>query len=207
MAKVRPNGSSFQILSIFCRGAPKMRNFRDHWRKSPKYISPGQNFENLTHLKRIEPMFWSHAGQKDWFVIFGRGAPKMSKKSWRETTGVKVRSKILSSGQNCLFWPSGTMCQRGTLQSAECHSCTLVAECHPGTSDSLRKFTPVVRKVSSQDFLSILGASQPKITNRSFWPSCDQTVLLTGVRPKSTFALFDRCVTRKGLKNPRLMTG
>ncbi len=54
-------------------------------------------------VKRTEPWFWSHAGQKhhmverrqkDRFVIFGRGAPKISKKSWRETfgtIGVKVR--------------------------------------------------------------------------------------------------------------------
>ncbi len=50
-------------------------------------------------------MYWSHAGQKDRFVIFGRGALKMAKKSWREAIGVKVRSEILSSGQNFLFWP------------------------------------------------------------------------------------------------------
>ncbi len=60
------------------------------------------------------------------------------------------------------------MCRGGTLQSAECHPCTLVSECHPGTSDSLRNFTPVVHKVSSQDFLRILGNPQPKITNRFF---------------------------------------
>ncbi len=107
-----------------------------------------------------------------------------------ETTGVKVRSEILSPGQNFLFWPSGTMCRCDTLQSAECHPCTLVAECLPGTSDSLRNFTPVVRKVSPQDFLPVLGAPQPKIMNRSFWLSCDQMVLLTGVRRKPGFGHF-----------------
>ncbi len=36
---------------------------------------------------------WSHNDQKDRFVIFSRGAPKMGKKCWRETfgsIGVKV---------------------------------------------------------------------------------------------------------------------
>ncbi len=84
------------------------------------------------------------------------------------------------------------MCRDGTLQSAKCHPCTLVAECHHGTSDSLRNFTPVVRKVSPQDFLSVLGAPRPKITNRSFWPSCDQMVLLaSGVQPKPGFGHFE----------------
>ncbi len=32
-------------------------------------------------------------------------------------------------------------------------------------------------------------------------------MLSTGVRPKSIFGFFDRCATRKGLKNPRLMAG
>ncbi len=54
------------------------------------------------------------------------------------------------------------------MNSAECHPCTLVAEFHPATSDSLRNFTSVVRKVSPQDFLPVLGTSRPKITNRSF---------------------------------------
>ncbi len=40
--------------------------------------------------------------------------------------------------------------------------------------ERLRTFTPVVPKVSLQDFLPILGAPRPKITNRSFRPSCDQ---------------------------------
>ncbi len=46
--------------------------------------------------QKAEPRFWSHAGQKDRFVIFGRGAPKTGKKSWGETlrtTGVKFRSE------------------------------------------------------------------------------------------------------------------
>ncbi len=52
----------------------------------------------------------------------------------------------------------------------------MVADCHPDTSDSLRNFTPVVREVSPQDFLPILGAPRPKITNRSFRPACDQNL-------------------------------
>ncbi len=45
---------------------------------------------------KAEPRFWSHAGQKDRFVIFGRGAPKTGKHFWGETlrnTGVKFRSE------------------------------------------------------------------------------------------------------------------
>ncbi len=34
-------------------------------------------------------------------------------------------------------------------------------------------FTPMVPKVSLQDFLLILGAPRPKISNWSFWPLCD----------------------------------
>ncbi len=71
--------------------------------------------------------------------------------------------------------------------------------------ERLRTFTPIVPKVSLLDFLPPFGAPWPEITNRSFWPSCDQMVLLTDVRPESMFSLFDRCTTRKGLKNPRLM--
>ncbi len=82
------------------------------------------------------------------------------------------------------------MCHGGTLQSTECHPCTLVAECRPGTSDSLRNFMSVVCKVSSQDFLPFLGAPRPKISNRSFWSACDQMVLLTGVWPKPGFGPF-----------------
>ncbi len=157
------------------------------------------------------------------------------------------------------------MCRGSTLQSAECHPCTLVAECHHGTSDAPRNFMPVVRKVSRQEFLPILGAPQlkitnrvfltvvrpngafdrratkacfwsfwgatmsqifeiltcrdstfmpmvpkgalqdflplfgapwPEITNRSFWPSCDQMVLFTSVRPKCMFGLFDHHATK-----------
>ncbi len=100
----------------------------------------------------------------------------------------------------------------------------------PGESISLQNFTSVVTKVSLQNFLPILATPRPKITNWSFWPSCDQIVLLTVVRPKSMFVfltvvgpgkdrafdrcatkiyvpLFDHCATRKGLKNPQLMAG
>ncbi len=84
-------------------------------------------------------------------------------------------------------------CRDGTLHSAECH---------PGASHqidqnrkfwpreriSLQTFTPIV---SLQDFLHILSAPWPKITNRSFWPSCDQFLLLIGVRLKTVFGPFE----------------
>ncbi len=69
--------------------------------------------------------------------------------------------------------------------SVECHPCTLVAECLPGTSDSLWNFTLVVRKVSPQDFLLILGTPIQKLriglfdhraTKWCFWPTCDQNL-------------------------------
>ncbi len=68
--------------------------------------------------------------------------------------------------------------------------------------ERLWSFTPMAPKVSFQDFLPLFGGPRPEIMNRSFWPACDQMVLLTGVRPKSMFSLFDCCATRKGLKNP-----
>ncbi len=40
-------------------------------------------------------------------------------------------------------------------------------------------------------FYPFWAASQPKITNRSFWPSCDQMVLLICVRPKPGFGRFE----------------
>ncbi len=48
----------------------------------------------------------------------------------------------------------------------------------------------MVPKVSLQDFLLILGAPQPKIIISSFWPPCDQMMLLTGVRQKPVFSPF-----------------
>ncbi len=73
--------------------------------------------------------------------------------------------------------------------------------------ERLRSFMPIVLKVSLQYSLPILGAPWLKITNRSFWPSWDQMVLLTGARPKSMVGVFDRYATRKGLKNLLLMAG
>ncbi len=52
-------------------------------------------FPGHTTGKKTEHRFWSHASQKDRFVIFGCGAAKMGKKSGRETigtVGVKVQS-------------------------------------------------------------------------------------------------------------------
>ncbi len=50
---------------------------------------------------------------------------------------------------------------------------------------------PVVCKVSPQDFLPVLATPLPKIPIGSFWLSCDQMVLLTGVRPKPGFGPFE----------------
>ncbi len=58
----------------------------------------------------------------------------------------------------------------------------------PGESISLRTFTPMV---FLQDFLPILGVPRLKITNRSFWPACDQMVLLIGMWPKPEYGPFE----------------
>ncbi len=85
------------------------------------------------------------------------------------------------------------MCQGGTLHSAGCHLCILVAECHPALRIRFGTVCPYTRvcKVSPRDFLPVLGVPQLKITNRSFWPSCDQMVLLTSLRPKLRFGHFE----------------
>ncbi len=57
--------------------------------------------------------------------------------------------------------------------------------------ETLWNFTLMVPKVPLQDFLPILGALRLKNTIRFFWPSCDQMVLLTSVRPKSMFGPFE----------------
>ncbi len=160
--------------------------------------------------QRTEPRFWSHAGQKpnwshdgqkDRFVIFGRGTPKMGKKSWRETIGVKVRSEMLSRGQNFLFWPIWCDLPRWHWwHSAECR----VPSLHFGCRVPLRHF----------GFASALYASGAQSFSpgffTTFWRSTAgnyELVFLTVVRQKSTFGFFDHCATRKGLKNPRLMAG
>ncbi len=53
-------------------------------------VSKFQKIYPWPHHKRTEPRFWSHDCQKDRFIIFGRRAPRMGNKSWRETIGVKV---------------------------------------------------------------------------------------------------------------------
>ncbi len=91
--------------------------------------------------------------------------------------------------------------------------CSVILRCDPESNfrnfdlERLRNFMPMVPKVSLQDCLPLFCAPRPEITSRSFWPSFDQMVRLIGVWPKSMFGLFDRCATRKGLKNPRLTAG
>ncbi len=82
--------------------------------------------------------------------------PKIGKKSWRETigtTGVKFLREILSPGQNLgsvlLRCDNGSNFQNFDLER-------------------LQTFTPMVPKVSLQDFGLILGASWPKITIQPF---------------------------------------
>ncbi len=88
---------------------------------------------------------------------------------------------------------SGAMCRGGTLQSAKCHPYTLVAEYRTGTSFSLRNLMPVVREVSPQDFLPVMGAPWPKITNRVF---------LTVVRSNGA---FDRRATKTWVRPSEML--
>ncbi len=112
----------------------------------------------------------------------------MSKKSCRETIGVKVRSEILSPGKNFLFWHIWCdMLRWNSVQRAI--SALWLQRATPALR--IRNFKPVVRKISPQHFLPILGAPQPKIMNPFFWLSCDQMVILTGVRPKPGFGHFE----------------
>ncbi len=140
-----------------------------------KILSPCQN-------SRIWPIWWHHV-QNDRIGILGSGAAKRGKKSWGETlrtTGVKFRSEILSPGQNLSL--VFLTCDHGSnFQNFD-----LVR---------LRTFRPIVPKVFLQDVLPILGAPWPKITNRFFWPTCYQMVLLTSVRPKPGFGPFDHRAT------------
>ncbi len=99
---------------------------------------------------------------------------------------------------NRSFWPS---CDQMVLLTAvrtkpgfspfEMRPWVKFSKFWPGESISLRNFTPVVRKVSHQDFLPVLASQRLKITNRSFWPSCDQVILLTAVRPKPGSGPFE----------------
>ncbi len=85
-------------------------------RTEPRFWSYAGQKHHLAVRRSVQSTIRSHAGQKDRFVIFSHGAPKMGKKSWRETlrtTGVKFRSESEVS--------SGTLqpkCRDGTLQSA-----------------------------------------------------------------------------------------
>ncbi len=75
------------------------------------------------------------------------------------------------------------MCRSGTPQSAECHPCTLVAECYPGTSDSLGtlrqwcvKFLPRIFYLFSAPHSRKLwiGLFNRRATKWCFWLACDQ---------------------------------
>ncbi len=69
---------------------------------------------------------------------------------------------------------------------------------------SLRQWS---RKFSSGIFYPFLAPHGRKLRISLFDRACDQMVLMTGVRPKFIFVLFECCATRKGLKNPELMAG
>ncbi len=54
----------------------------------------------------VESTIWSHNGQKDRFIIFGSGAPKMGKKSWRETFGtISVTVQNFLQVKIVKIWP------------------------------------------------------------------------------------------------------
>ncbi len=150
----------------------------------------GSNFQNfdLESLRTFTPMV-PKVSLLDFLPILGTPWPKIT---------------------NSSFWPS-------------CDQMVVLASVQPKPGfgpfkdhllnfqnfdlENLWTFTPMVPKVFLLDFLPILGTPWPKIMNSSFWPSCDQMILLTSVRPKSIFDLCDHCATRTGLRNPRLIVG
>ncbi len=91
LTELRPNGSSFQIFLIVDCGAPKMG--KKSWRETFETIGvrseifPGQNFENLTHLKNTEPRLWSHAGQKHQLVARRWKRPIRNFRRWGAQNG------------------------------------------------------------------------------------------------------------------------
>ncbi len=162
------------------------------WRSE---VSHGRNFENLTHgrtSKRPNPGFdrtpvkstISHDGQKDRFVIFGYGAPKVGKKSWLETlrtTGLKFRSESEAPGWHSAIkvhgWHSALCrvppCTWYRMVLCRVPSCTSYRmgqnrKFWPGESVSLRTFTLMVslqdiltlKKLSVKSFSGLPGITQ-----------------------------------------------
>ncbi len=142
------------------------------------------------------------------------------------STGVAHRNQSAGMGQNRKFWPGESSSLRNFTLAVRkvssqdflpvlgnpwpkitnrsfwpaCHQNlrSFLLRCDHGSNFQnfdLERIRPMVLKVSFQDFLLILGGPRPKITNRSFWPSSNQMVLLTGVRPKPGFGPFDRHAT------------
>ncbi len=67
------------------------QKYRDREIVARRLKGPNPGFGRMP----VRSTIWSHGGQKDRFVIFGRGAPKTGKKSWGtlRTTGVKFWSE------------------------------------------------------------------------------------------------------------------
>ncbi len=109
----------------------------------------------------VKSTTWSHAGQKDGFVIFGHRAPKMGKKSWEGNFWDhwwKGRKSLFSK-----FWKFDPWL----------HVIRIKPRFWPGECISLQNLMPMVRKVSPQDFVARFGRPTPKNSD---------SVVLTGVR-------------------------
>ncbi len=80
-----------------------------------------------------------------------------------------------------------------TLQSATPANCTKWVKIANFDQERVFRFGPLCQwsqKFPSRIFY-LFWVPTSKITNGSFWPSCDQMMLLTGVRSKPGFGLFD----------------
>ncbi len=88
---------------------PISRTIGQKYRDREKVVRRSKGANQGFDRTPVKSTIWSHDGQKDRFVIFGRGAPKMGKKFWRETfgtIGVNIRSESEVPG-----WQSATKMQ------------------------------------------------------------------------------------------------
>ncbi len=137
-------------------------------------------FDPLSHLERTKYNFWSHASQKDRIIIFGCGAPKIGKNSWKKTFGPQASG----SGVKCPFqvknlkiWPVlDALWAKILIRSFGpwCDQVGPIQEFWAEESISLRSFTPVVHKVLHSVFYPFWNAPRTKILIRLFWPWCGE---------------------------------
>ncbi len=124
-------------------------------------------FDPWSHLKRTESNFWSHIGQKHHLVARRSKRPIRNFWPWGGQNGKKILGRNFTH-----YWHKVILSSGKNLDS-------VLLRCDHGSNfqnfylDILQTFTPMVPKVFLQEFLPILAALLLKITNQSFWPSCE----------------------------------